>query len=374
MKALIVTNIPNPYRIPLFNELHDRLSEKNVQLKISFGGKTYSRRKFILNETEMKFDFEILSSRSFHFGNNEKTFFTYTGLMKLIKQYQPDVIVTNGFSIATTKIWLLSFFKKINYVIWTGSVRKEGLNDSWLRKMQRRLLMSKCSGYVVYGSKAKEYLLEEGINESKIFTAINTVDTAFFREETFKEKLKLSPCEKKHLTFIGYLVPRKKVIKLLEVVRQLTLVRNDFVIDIIGDGEDRVNLENFVNKNSLNPYVVFHGFRQKNELPLFLAKSCCFLFQTDFDVWGLVLNEAMAAGLPCIASPNASASSDLVKENETGFIVNYDQTEKAIEKISFLLDNPIEAKHMGNNAAAFIIENASLKKSAEGFVNAILNR
>ena len=150
-------------------------------------------------------------------------------------------------------------------------------------------------------------------------------------------------------------------------------MRKDFVLDLIGDGDDRANLEQYVALNSLGQCIIFHGFRQRNELPLFLAKSSCFLFQTDFDIWGLVLNEAMAAGVPCIASVNAAASFDLIIENETGFILNFENTELVLKKINFLLDNPDEVKRMGENAARFINKNASLSKSAEGFVSSLLN-
>lgn len=371
-RVLIITNIPNPYRIPLFNELQKQLSARNIHLKVVFGAETYSRRKFKLNTSEFHFDYVFLSSHDFHFGNNEKTFFTYSGLMKQIKNYQPDRIITNGFSIATIKLCLRSYLKRTNYIIWTGSIRKKGENNSLLRKTQRKLLMKRSKGYIVYGAKAKEYLTEEGIKPANIFTAINTVDTTFFHDETNKEKIKLVPDHKKHLTYLGYLVPRKKVLKLLEIIKHLAEIRNDFVLDIIGDGEDKVNLENFVLKNNLSHCVIFHGFKQKTELPSLFAKSSCFLFQTGFDVWGLVLNEAMAAGLPCLASDQAAASYDLIKDGQTGFMVNFDHTQNVIDKINFLLQNPEQANHIGKQAAEFILQNASLEKSAIGFVDAII--
>lgn len=371
MKVLIVTNIPNPYRIPLFNELNRQLSEKNISLKIAFGSRTYKRRKYVFEEAGMNFDYEFLSSTKFHFGNNENTYFTYSGLIRLVNQYKPDVIITNGFALSTVKLWLRSFISKTKFIIWTGAVKKEGLNYPPLRKLQRKLLMSRCSGYVVYGSKAREYLLEQGVPQEKISVAINTVDTDFFRDETEKEREKNYSDSKKHLTYVGYLVKRKKVSLLLDAIKILASQRDDFVLDIVGDGEDRLNLENFVAANKLQNLVVFHGFRQRNQLPLFLARSNCFLFQTDFDVWGLVLNEAMAAGLPCLSSDQAAASFDLIKDGETGFLVNFQNTEYVTDKINFLLNNPAYGKLVGKRASDFILQHASLEKSAHGFIEAI---
>ncbi len=166
---------------------------------------------------------------------------------------------------------------------------------------------------------------------------------------------------------------RKNVIRLLVIIKELAKSRSNFVLDLIGDGDDKSNLEQYVQSNELNTYVRFHGFVQKEKLPEFLSKSSVFLFQTDFDIWGLVLNEAMAAGIPCISSPNAGASFDLVKEGETGFIIEFSEKEKVLERINVMLDHPENTKKLGENASHFIRQNASIKKSAEGFVYAILN-
>jgi glycosyltransferase involved in cell wall biosynthesis len=104
----------------------------------------------------------------------------------------------------------------------------------------------------------------------------------------------------------------------------------------------------------LTDCIRFHGFRQKDELPAFFAQSTCFLFQTDFDIWGLVLNEAMSAGLPCISSTNAGATSDLVIDGENGFVADFSKHEEVIEKIEMLLNNPDKARKMGEEAARFI--------------------
>jgi glycosyltransferase involved in cell wall biosynthesis len=117
--------------------------------------------------------------------------------------------------------------------------------------------------------------------------------------------------------------------------------------------------------------VLFHGYKQKNDLPYFFAKADLFLFPTKFDIWGLVLNEAMSAGLPCLASLHAGAVHDLITENVTGFKVDFDLTEKVTRQIDFLLSNHDEARRVGTNAENFILEHASINKSTEGFLKAI---
>ena len=370
-KIMIITNIPNPYRIPLFNELNVQLNQKGIKLKIVFGVREYSQRKFQLDLEECRFDYTILKSLPWNIFFTGKTLFTYSGVLKLIRQEQPDKIISSGFSLCTVKLWLRSFRDKTPIIIWSGTIPT--IKHSFLRRMQRKLIMKRVSGYIAYGSKAKEYLVSLGADPGKVHVAINTVDTTFFGSKTSQLRKELEERgDKKHLTYIGYLIPRKNVSRVLEVVKLLARTRNDFILDLIGDGSDKEKLERFVEDNGISSFVKFHGYRQKYELPYFLAQSHCFLFQTDFDIWGLVLNEAMAAGVPCISSIHAGATYDLIIEGETGFAVDFTETEEAVEKIIRIFDHPEKARIIGENASRFISENATLQESAEGFVRAII--
>ncbi|MEP7168431.1 MAG: glycosyltransferase family 4 protein [Bacteroidota bacterium] len=372
-RVLLISNVPQPYRIPLFNELDKQCKEKNIELKIVFASRGYKRRKFILDFSEMKFNYEILKSFKIHFGNIEKTFFTYSGISKIISQYQPDKIIVSGFSLATIKIWIRSFFQKTEYIIWSGAWEFPGRLDSWGRKFQRRLLIRRAFAFVSYGSKAKEYLIKMGASEEKVFIAINTVDTNFFSGETKKIRSALTKVGKKHLIYIGYLVPRKNVSKLIEIIHELSKTRNDFVLDILGDGNEKDALEKVVEEKKLNDVIKFHGFIQKQDLPKYLAISCCFLFQTDFDVWGLVVNEAMAAGVPVMSSINAAATFDLIEDGETGFATDYNNKSDVLQKINTIIDNDSLVESLEKNAADFIEKNASVQMSASGFLKSILS-
>jgi glycosyltransferase involved in cell wall biosynthesis len=179
---------------------------------------------------------------------------------------------------------------------------------------------------------------------------------------------------KKHLLSVGYLSPKKNLLRLLKVLDVLSRMRRDVVLDIVGDGDDRGRLEDFVRNNQLGPYVKFHGFKQRDELPSYFAQADCFLFQTDFDVWGLVLNEAMAAALPCIVSVHAGGAYDLIENNRNGFIVDFTDAGAVAEKINWLLNHPDDARRLGESACRFVETHAGLKTSAQSFVRALENR
>jgi len=372
-KAIFITNIPNPYRIPLFNEINKQFSEMQVKLKVVFGSEGYKRRMFHLDLNEIKFDFEILDDKAHTFSEDgEKTLFFYRGLLKLLRREKPDAVIVAGFSSATMQVLLYKILSGTPYIIYSGSIETKSRNTSFLRKLQRSLLLKSSNAFVVYGNMAKQYLVNAGASENKIFIGRNTVDTTFFADNTSAiRKAKPNNNTKTHFTYVGYLVPRKNVKVLLEAIKIVAAERKDFCLDILGDGISRPELEKYVVDNNLSAHVIFHGFRQKEELPEFFARSSGFLFQTGFDIWGLVLNEAMAAGLPCISSPNAGATFDLIKEGETGFKIDFDDSRKAAEKITWLIDNKAEAAAMGQRASAFIRDQVNLENAAKGFKNAL---
>lgn len=379
-KVVLITNIPNPYRIPLFNVLDELLTSAGITLKVIFGAPGYSRRMFQIDESEMKFGFRILDDHGHSFSKDgEKTVFMYRGLNKVLNEEKPDLIIVSGFSPATMKVYFRKLIKGTPYIIWNGSIPKAGDNQFSLRKLQRKLLCKQASAFVSYGHLAAKYLVNSGASPDSVFVATNTVDTSFFSRETELCRLRYekTPVSDAIFLVLGYLVPRKQIHHLLECVRIVALRRDDFRVAVLGDGISKESLAEKVKEFGLEKIVTFYGFVQKKDLPDWFARSRALLFQTGYDIWGLVANEAMAAGVPVVSSVNAGATNDLISDRENGFRADYKNYEETAAKIEWLIDHPAEAATMGRNAAAFIQNHASLQLSATGFVDAIrfaLNR
>jgi glycosyltransferase involved in cell wall biosynthesis len=368
-KVVIITNIPNQYRIPLFNKLHEQLKERGRELHVVFGALGYMKRKSIIDLSECDFSYEVLQSRLLHKIEYKTGFLLYGGLFSALRKLKAEQVIVAGYTLATIKVWSRSFFYKMDYFIWSGSIKREGEQQSFLRSFQRKLLIRRAKGFIAYGSLAKKNFEAYGAEASNVFAVGNTVDVSFFARETLRIRKMLTLPEKRHLTYIGYLTPRKNVQILLHVMNELSELRNDFVLDIIGEGESREELEELVVKYDLNKKILFHGFQQKKELPNFLARSSCFLFQTDFDIWGLVLNEAMASGIPCLSSINAGATADLIEEGVTGFKVNFAESKQVAEKINWILNHPEEMTELGKRASNFITSDYSLSRCTERVIS-----
>lgn len=373
-KILVVSNIPTPYRIPLFNLLHERLKSRGIQLKVLFAALGYARRKWMNDMKTCRFDYSLLKPTRLKLGKSGKVLFLYSGLFKEMRDEKPEVVIVIGFSLATLKIWLLSFVKKVRFIIWSGAINTKGRKDSSIRRTFRRMLIRRAIGFIAYGIKAKEYLLSLGAAQESVEIAVNTTDTEFYRKEALARRTKSPWASEKKLLYIGHLTYKKRIDHLFAAVRILIQKRQDFRLVIVGDGPHKPVLAELAERMNISDFISFEGFRQKPEIPGYLALAACFLFPSEYDIWGLVLVEAMAAGVPCISSIHAGATHDLIVEGKTGFAVDFAETGKVVERINWLLDHPAKAKHIGESACQFIQAHASLEKSVEGFLRAIDKR
>jgi len=333
---------------------------------VAFAAKSYKRRNWEVDSNQFNFTTFFLNDRPFKTGNVEKWIFLYRGVNKVVKEAKPDIVVSAGFSFGTVKLIFGKIFYNYKLVIWTGSV--ENGKRRLLRNLQRKISVKLADGFIAYGSWAREYLKKLGAPINKISIALNTVDTDFFLrigESRFKNQRSKDRID---LTFVGYLVPRKNVRLLLDLFDPLATENKNIHLNIIGDGIQKEFLINYSTTLHNSDRIHFWGYKQKEELVPYFEDTDIFLFQTDFDIWGLVLNETMAAGIPCIASKNAGSSHDLISDGDNGFIVDFKDSARAQEIIKTLLDDDNLRKSVGRRAMETINSKAGLSNMVNSFL------
>ncbi len=371
-KIILVTNIPTPYRIPLLNETSRQLAARGFMLKVVFAAASYPRRKWQIRWGDCEFPYEILSSGSVASTTGEGTIFFYRGLMRLLFRERATVVIATGFSIGTAKIWLYGLVRGTPYILWSGAVANGYRRVSALRQQLRRIMVKRAKAFIAYGSAAESYLVSLGARRSRCHIAINTVDTAFFRDESVRWRGLHAPPARHELLYIGNLTAGKRLDRLIEAVSVLRRRRSDFVLRLVGDGPERDRLAQLAANLDVADVVCFEGFRQREEIPKYLAAARCFVFPSEYDVWGLVLVEAMAAGLLCISSILAGATVDIIQDGETGFAVDFAEADTVADRMEWVLQNPEDAERIGRNASEFVEREASLGVSALGIVHAVL--
>lgn len=165
----------------------------------------------------------------------------------------------------------------------------------------------------------------------------------------------------KILSFVGRLSMDNYVDDILVLAKRLSHIRNDFVIVMAGGGNEEDRLKKTVTEdNDLSKVVRLVGF-QSHEICLDLRRaseiSLCLMA-------GFSLIEACAAGRPVVAY-DVEWHSELVKDNETGFLIKEHDIESMVRAASFLLNNQEEAVRMGRNAQKLVFEEHDIKKTSE---------
>ena len=149
---------------------------------------------------------------------------------------------------------------------------------------------------------------------------------------------------------VGRLSPEKGYLDLLKVFRMLRKDYSDWILDIVGDGKEKDNLEKYIKKYHLENSVTLHGFQGKDFIDKLMDDSSIYLMTSYTESFGIVLIEAMSHGLPCIAYDSAEGAREIINSGENGYLIKNRNSEMMIKKISDLIDNSSERKRIGKNA------------------------
>lgn len=157
----------------------------------------------------------------------------------------------------------------------------------------------------------------------------------------------LAKLEEKRLVSVGRLSKEKGYMDLLKIYNVLVKNNSSWVLDIIGDGPERENLEEYIKIHKLKNNVTLHGFQDKKYIDKILNNSSIYLMTSYTESFGIVLIEAMSHGLPCIAFNSAEGARELIDSGRNGYLIKNRNAKAYIDKVQDLINNPIIRKKIG---------------------------
>jgi glycosyltransferase involved in cell wall biosynthesis len=312
-RAALVTNIPTPYRLPMWDHLHRRCDlevfciasqEKNRHWRVE-------DRAFV----------SFLSSFQIPFARRD--WFVHITLplslfVRLVRS-SPDVVIVTGYdSVAYWEALLYTKLFRKKCVFWNGSTLLSSRSVSKLIRRLKSLFIRRFDAYYTYGSRATEYLKSFGVSPEAIVTGTNTVDTAYFKREINGGTTPYEAGRK--LLFVGQLIGRKGLANTLHALKQIET--DPWHLTVIGDGSQREQLAALAEELGLARRVDFVGYLDKEAMIGYYYRSDILLMPSLVEVWGLVVNEALCAGLYCVVSKYAGAGYDLIEEGRNGVLVD----------------------------------------------------
>jgi glycosyltransferase involved in cell wall biosynthesis len=323
-RIVIVTEIIAPYRIPVFNALaqHD-----GIDLHVIFLAENdHTQRRWLVYKDEIRFPYQVLRSWRQRVGRH--SFLLNWGAKTALQRAAPDFIVCGGYNyVAAWQSMTWARRNGVPFCLWTESTNKDFRGGhAWTEFLKTRFLRGSDS-FAVAGKSSAEYLRTYGVPEEMIFTAPNAVDTQLFAQqaaeirrdaETYRQALGLPA---RFFLFAGRLVREKGIFDLLCSYAALAPeIRNEMGLVFVGDGSAQSVL--LKRAATINPgSIQVLGFAHRERLAAYYALADIFVFPTHTDPWGLVVNEAMACGLPVISSDAAGCVADLVEDGWNGRVV-----------------------------------------------------
>jgi glycosyltransferase involved in cell wall biosynthesis len=358
-RLVILTEIISPYRIPLFNCLAE---ESDISVHVIFLAENDpGLRQWKVYKDEIKFSYEVLPSWRKRVANFNVLL--NGNVIRALRKAAPDVILCGGYNYVAS--WQALFWARIHSVpllLWSESNQYDARAGKAAIEWLKSEFLRRCSGFVVPGRAAMEYLVNQKISEEKIFTAPNAVDNDLFasaaltaRQNAASKRRELRLPDR-YILFVGRLVPEKGIFELLSAYSCLDEeVRRQVGLVFVGDGPARSELEN--RASAVSPGTIkLPGFAQREELPDYYALAAMFVLPTYTDTWGLVVNEAMACSLPVIVSRVAGCTSDLIRENWNGLLITPRDVSSLTAAMSSLALRPDLCAAMGAHSALHIAQ------------------
>lgn len=345
MKVLYLTNLPAPYTVEFLTELG-----KHCDLTVVFERHSASDRdeKWV-SDTKPTYEEIFLEGKEI---GTENSF--CPSVKKYLKREYDHIVI--GVYSTFTAMYAIRYLrkKKIPYIISTdgGFISS---NEGNAKKKLKTKLIGGAAAWFSTCTMSDEYLIYYGADKDKIyrypFTSIaarDIIPAPLTSDEKDKIKQKLGIKAEKVLIGVGQLIPRKGWDILVEALAKLNNKSVETLI--VGGEEDQLKelLKNY-EIETIPDNIRIISFMSKDDLFEYYRASDIFVLPTREDVWGLVVNEAMANGLPVISTVKCNAGVELIEEDVNGKLIPVSDSESLYNAIRKLLSEPERLAQMGEN-------------------------
>ena len=302
------------------------------------------------------------------------------GLWKLITQENFDaVIVYAGYSYAS--FWIAATAAKLTgkkFLFSTDASTIEPRNKqrwkAWLKKLLLPLIFRQADSVLVGSTLGKQMVKSIGIPEQLITLTPFAVDNSWWISQSEQVNVQMVrqqwdvPEDAIILLFCAKLQSWKRPQDALKAFVNAN-VQNSYLI-FAGDGLLRADLETDAESLGVKDRVRFLGFVNQSQLPSIYSSADLFILPSDYEPFGVVVNEAMLCGCPAIVSDKVGAGYDLIRHGENGFIYPCGDLNVLSEILKEILPDQNRLKKMGT-AATIRMKSWSPEENVEAIVQAL---
>ncbi len=247
-------------------------------------------------------------------------------LWRKLSKLKPEVVLVPGYytlPAVAAAIW--ARIHGAQSVLMTETTATDHVRVGWREGVKSLVIRGLFDQAVVGGRRHVEYLKALGFPEDRITAYYDVVNNAFFRDGTRilrkgRGPVGSSPSKPAAFLYVGRLAEEKNVATLIASWIAYRGEGGNWPLILVGDGPEADRLRKQAKESEYAFDVSFPGLRSSGELLPFYAAAGCFVLPSTREPWGLVVNEAMAAGLPVLVSDRCGCAPDLVQPGTNGFL------------------------------------------------------
>ena len=364
MKILIVHNILwAHYKATVFSELHRLASAFGSTVHVLQIAQSEQSRALLGKPDQLpdQYSYELLFDT---YIEQVSTSAKSKALISRMRAYGPDVILLTGYyDPAQLILMAIAKLSGIKVIIQTESTPVD-LVRSRPREWLKRRIISLANGFFCFGTPQARYLIQLGARPEQILVRNNAVvDNAKLRQVYEKvlpnrmskqRELGLKPA---NFVYVGRLAPEKNLTALLDAfhqARQQTAESTNWGLLLLGDGDQKAALQTQIERLQLQEFVKILPNQPWYRVPETLALADVLVLPSLSEPWGLVVNEAMACGMPVVVSDRCGCAEDLVKTGQNGYVFDPLQPDELVKNLLNFMNGQADLKAMGQVSAGII--------------------
>jgi glycosyltransferase involved in cell wall biosynthesis len=248
-------------------------------------------------------------------------------LWKKLSALQPEIVLVPGYAslpALCAAIWGRTH--RAMTILMTESNFDDHRRHPLSEAVKRTIVRFLFNGGIAGGRRSTSYLERLGMPSRRIGRAYDVVDNQYFASHAAQCRRQAiesgNGYKSPYFLYVGRLAPEKNLCTLLDAFGLYRDSGGIWPLVIVGDGPLNGALRDQANAHLRSGAVVFTGQKNIHELPSIYAFAGCFVLASAREPWGLVVNEAMASGLPVIVSSRCGCVDDLVDDGSNGFIID----------------------------------------------------
>ena len=277
-------------------------------------------------------------------------FLLNASIVRVLTRSHYDVLIVGGYSHLTMQLAML--VRAIQRKPWLLFAERPGMVQTHSHAIGRKIAISlvrSAAGVIATGRLAQQSFESELGSSFRLFSLPYLIK--------HDEFLRLPRPRKDDgiINFLacGALIRRKGVDVLVKAFQRAAEIRSDISLTVVGEGPERRALTECV-AEQFRDQIKFLGQLAYAERSNAFADADVFIHPARHDGWGVVIHEALAAGLPVIATRETGAAYELVEDGCNGFLLDAEDENAFVDRILWFADNRHEIQHFGERARAAV--------------------